>query len=281
MKKKELCTILFCAVFFTLFSQTSPSSTVGFFSAVSDSKETNTITLIQDLYFSHVSILDRYTVFDYRTVPYSAALPQNIEKPAIAFYVAIHESDGTWICILNAVTLADSNEVVKELRYDSYYQILLDAKIVVSDFFASLSPASVAATPSLSDASPEKKEINVSLDLFSGTWAGDEFIDKVVILRAGRGFIIYKNGATMNISVRVENNKIIARQTSKANASFFPELPRELALTAAPLTDPLEWVMEAVHENKLTGIKKTIEAVYENGNPVSVQKITAQATWTR
>lgn len=280
MIKKAVCTILYCAFLSMIFSQSEDFNTIGFFSAVSNSKETNTIILIQDLYYSHVSILDKYTVFDYRNAPYSASLPESIVKPSVAFFVNILESPGSWKCELNAVVYPELHVYKQEYEYDSYYQILLDAKNVISAFFASLNSSSPELTAD-ENLSADKKEVIIHLDSFAGTWTGDEFIDKVVILRAGRGFIIYKNGATMNISVEVKNNKIIARQTSKANASFFPELPREFALTAAPQTEPLEWVMEAVTENILIGEKKTIEAVFDNGNPVSIKKITVTAKWTR
>ena len=280
MKKQAVCIILFCTFFTVLFSQTKDFKTLAFFSAVSNSKETNTIILIQDLYFSHVSVLDQYTVMDYRNISYTAPLPSNIQDPSTAFFVSIDEIEGKWQCGLHAVIFPELKEYKKEFIYDSYYQILLDAKNVVSLFFNSLEPGS-SLEPSLENIEAPKQEITVNLDSIAGTWAGDEFIDKVVILRAGRGFIIYKNGATMNISVQVKNNIVIAKQTSKANASFFPELPREFALTAASQTDPLEWIMEAVNENLLIGEKKTIEAVYDNGVPVSINKITISAKWTR
>ncbi len=280
MKKKVISILLFCIFFQILFSQSATFKTLAFFSAVSNSKEVNTIQLIQDLYFSHVSILEQYTAIDYRTVQFTTPLPANIQEPSIAFFVVINESEGMWICELNAVVFPERREIKKSYSYDSYYQILLDAKTVISGFFTSLLYPS--SEVSVTDAAALKKqEIVLNLESIAGTWAGDEFIDKVVILRAGRGFIIYKNGATMNISVEIKQNKVIAKQTSKANASFFPELPRELALTAAPQTEPLEWVLEAVTENMLIGEKKTIEAVYDNGLPVSVNKITISAKWTR
>ena len=51
----------------------------------------------------------------------------------------------------------------------------------------------------------------------------------------------------MNISVQVSNNKIIAKQTSKANASFSWITPW-IRLDCRSRADPLEWVMEAVNK---------------------------------
>lgn len=280
MKKNVACILLCCAIIHFFFSQENSLKTIGFFSAESNSSEPKTTQLIQDLYFSHVSILEDYDVVDYRYIPYTNPLPQDIIEPSIAFYITITESSDTWKCALTAILLPQLTIQQKVFEYGSYYQILLDAKNTIILFFNSLSPQSekLIAPVKNDERNPNS---SISLDAFAGTWFGDDFIDKVIILRAGRGFVIYKNGASMNISVEIKNNKIIAKQTSQANASFFPELPRDLALTAAPQTDPLEWVMEAVNENLLVGEKKTLEAVYKDGLAVSVQNIILRTKWTR
>ena len=97
----------------------------------------------------------------------------------------------------------------------------------------------------------------------SGIWSGEPFTDKIVILRGGRDFIIFKNGATMNISVSAEENSehgslIKIRQIGKPNASFYPELPREIALSVAPNASPIEWNFTMNDENALSGTKTTL-----------------------
>ena len=81
-------------------------------------------------------------------------------------------------------------------------------------------------------------------------------------MRGGRGFVIFKNGASMNITVEIKSSgggqNIIITQNGKANASFFTDLPRELALKEAVNAQPIKWVFQALDDNTLNGIKNTL-----------------------
>ena len=69
----------------------------------------------------------------------------------------------------------------------------------------------------------------MTLDTLAGTWTGDTLIDKIVILRGGKGFVIFKNGASMNIVISINGSSVTVIQKGRSNASFYPELSRELA----------------------------------------------------
>jgi hypothetical protein len=124
--------------------------------------------------------------------------------------------------------------------------------------------SSAMSTPVLNDSTLKNTNIKLSLDTLSGTWEGENLISKIVILRGGRGFVIYKNGASMNIAVSITNNKVEAIQTSKQNASFFPDLPREVALLVAANAEPIKWTLSLIDENTLTGEKVTLMPVDNN-----------------
>ena len=107
----------------------------------------------------------------------------------------------------------------------------------------------------------QESQKTVSLESLSGTWKGDENIDKIVILRGGRGFVIFNNGASMNILIKnspTSPNQILVTQNSKSNASFFPELPRNIALQAAVHAQPIQWILNILDENTLQGVKQTL-----------------------
>ena len=53
-------------------------------------------------------------------------------------------------------------------------------------------------------------------------------------------------------------DRIIVTQNSKSNASFFPELPRNIALQAAVHAEPIQWILDINDENNLKGIKQTL-----------------------
>lgn len=123
-----------------------------------------------------------------------------------------------------------------------------------------------------------------SLESLAGTWSGEPHTDKIVILRGGRGFIIYKNGATMNISLSIVNGKdgkkeILIRQVGKSNASFYPELSRDTALSAAASAPPIEWRLNSTVDGTLTGIKKTL--IKSNSTPETVESGTQKVNWIK
>ena len=106
-------------------------------------------------------------------------------------------------------------------------------------------------------------------------------INKVVLMRSGRGFVIYNNGASMNINIKIEannsTNKIIITQQGNQNASFFPELPRNVALLAAKNAKPIQWTLTLTDNNTLTGTKQTLSLTEDNNaTPSEIDVI-----WTR
>ena len=84
----------------------------------------------------------------------------------------------------------------------------------------------------------------------------------------------------MNITVEIKTSgasqSIIITQNGKANASFFPELPREVALKEAINAEPIKWVFNLDDNDTLTGTKSTL--IYSNG---AASNGTLNVTWKR
>ena len=256
MKKAVLLVIIS-----TIFSlQLICQSKIGFFMAVSDSSDTATINLTQDLYFQKLSLLPNVVVSDLREINFSSASLSEYTDLDFVFYPEIQENGTGWKCIFHAKKISSNQNYTSEKTYDSYYMILMDAKNEVTKFIEKLnSPVNESsfAENSTSNTSSQN-DSSISIESLSGTWTGEEFIDKIVILRGGRGFVIYQNGASMNISLKIENGKLIATQISKSNASYFPEISREKALELAPTANPIEWTLNIKNSSELEGTKYTL-----------------------
>lgn len=129
------------------------------------------------------------------------------------------------------------------------------------------------------ESSPISKE-SISTEFLAGTWTGEPSINKVVILRGGRGFVIFNNGASMNviINIQTKNDKQTVNiiQNSKPNASFFPELPRQLALESAKNAEPISWEFNIINKDSISGVKKTL--LETNG---SVETSFVNVEWKR
>ena len=256
MKKAVLLIIISTIFSFQLICQ----SKIGFFMAVSDSSDTATINLTQDLYFQKLSLLPNVVVSDLRETKFTSANLSEYPDLDFVFYPEIQENGTGWKCIFHAKKISSSQNYVSEKTYDSYYMILMDAKNEVTKFIEKLnSPTSettFAENSTSNNSSPS--DSSISIESLSGTWAGEQFIDKIVILRGGRGFVIYQNGASMNISIKIEDESLIATQISKSNASYFPEISRDKALELAPTAQPIEWKLKIKNSSELEGTKYTL-----------------------
>lgn len=276
--KKEF----FALVLIFLFSKLNAGSTVDFFATKSSSTDTNMITMTTDLFYTQLLAIDGYSVEDKRNISFEEGVTISAN---IIFYSEIEESgDGNWICTLNAINQNSDKHANITKTYSSYYKILLDAKASIENLFASLE----AGGNIRNSAKPAEKETQVSsaasetkanVEELAGTWTGEKLIDKVVILRGGKGFVIFKNGATMNISVSTDGTTIVITQTAKPNASFFPELPRELALKNAMGSEPVVWTLKLRDSKTLFGSKTTLIADDSSAN--GVKEGTFSVEWTK
>lgn len=251
MRKFFLSFIIFSLLCFELTSQNK----IGFFSSISDSTDLATISLTEDLYYSKASVISEFTIVDYRGFYFNSADISTYQDIDFIFYPEIQENGiGGWKCIFHGMNLKTKEKYESQKIYDSYYPILIDAKNDLSTFFTKLSTSSIATSQSTEKTS---SQIVISIDSLAGTWQGEQFIDKIILLRSGRGFVIFNNGASMNISIILENSNLFVKQTSNANASFFPEIPREKALELAPTSKPVEWKFVITNLNEISGIKTT------------------------
>mgnify|MGYP003509440678 FL=1 len=254
--KKAILFLIFSSIFsFELLCQ----SNIGFFMAVSDSSDSATIDLTQDLYFQKLSLLPNITVFDFRNEKFDLTNISDYSNLDYIFFPEIQENGLGWNCTFHAIDVNTKATFNSTIEYDSYYMILMDAKKEITVFFDSLSSKINNDNPTENQSTNQLSSINnISIETLSGTWEGEEFIDKIVILRGGRGFVIYENGASMNISLKIENNNLIATQISKSNASYFPEISREKALELAPSAEPIKWTFNIKNSTELEGTKHTL-----------------------
>jgi hypothetical protein len=254
-----------------------PNRTVDFFGIVSADADSNMVKMTEDLYYAQLGEISGLTVNDKRSTGFtqkyvSDGKPDFSEATSpFAFYAVILKSSehaGKWVCVLNIAESATGRVRSVSKEYDSYYKILMESKSSLQSAFEEYftnqnsAPDSSYAADGSSGTLPDSPDAvpQVSTDILAGTWSGEEYIDKIVILRGGRGFIIFKNGATMNISVSVDqtSKKVLILQTGKSNASFFPDLPRKTALEAATTAQPVQWNLVLENSSTLSGSRTTL-----------------------
>ena len=270
MQKKAEKLILSIFLIFIPHLTFAQTYNIDYYGIVSTEIDANMAKMTSDLYYTQLTEINNFSTQDKRNG--TSALnqepdPENFSDSNLSFYALITKDEKTekWTSIFKVIDKYKNEEHSKIKSYDSFYKILTEPKSVLQETIKTLiendsNVSTIARNQNNLEAA--KNTSLESTELLSGTWAGESSIDKIVILRGGRGFVIFKNGASMNIGIELSNSsdgqEIIITQKGRANASFYPELPRNLALNAALTAEPISWTLTAIDENTLSGRKNTL-----------------------
>ena len=271
MKKRitKFLTIL-AVLFFSLQSAICQPYNIDYYGIVSSEIDDNMAKMLSDLYYTQFQEISSFYVTDKRTQDCLKSIPSNdsINSSNFSFYSIITKENAKWISNLTIKNKNINHSVKKE--FDSFYKILMEPKDILQ---ASLKDLVLQKTVVSTEEQTEQPQINlpqISTEFLSGTWYGENNIDKIVIMRGGRGFVIFNNGASMNISVELSNaskKTIKIKQNGRSNASFYPDLPRQVALKVAVNANPIEWNFELLDDNTLKGKKSTLISANEDAIP--------------
>lgn len=265
INKKAKFIFLFIVFIFSSLNLYSQNYNIDYYGVVSKEIDSNMSKMTSDLYFTQLSEINNFSVIDKRA-GLLTELPDNslLSDNALSFFTEIKKdiNSDKWIATLYVVDKSNQEMHSKEKKYDSYYKILMESKNDLRENIRQLIENDVNTHKVYNNSTQVSFDNNTNLqstETLAGTWAGEDTIEKIVILRGGRGFVIFKNGASMNITIELDNNgSIIVTQKGKGNASFYPELPRNLALSAALTASPIQWILSFDNNNSLSGIKNTL-----------------------
>ena len=275
-KKLIIALIIFCFAGLYLSAQ---NYSIDYFGIVANGVDDNMSKMTSDLYYTQLCEINYYTVEDKRNGIRMSSSPstEEFEEGKISLYAVISkkENSSKWISTITIYDSSKKTTLSEAKEYDSFYKILMEPKSTLQETITSLL-AGKGQTVASSQSSGKGASAIQSTEFLSGTWGGEDTIDKIVIMRGGRGFVIFKNGSSMNITVEIKAANIIITQNGKANASFFPELPREVALKEAVNADPIRWVLTLDDDNTLSGTKSTL--ILDNGQAA---KGSMSVTWKR
>lgn len=258
--------IIFIFLFLFTFNFYAQNYDIDYYGIVSTEIDSNMSKMTSDLYYTQLSEINNFTVTDKRTGTILTTIPSSddFSESKLSFYTIISKDNNSdkWIATINVYDKSKQELHSKKKEYDSFYKILMESKNTLKDTIKQLIENESYVTTVNTQVQNENFSNNdnsiLSTENLSGTWAGEDNIDKIVILRGGRGFVIFKNGASMNISVEINNNEIIITQKGRSNASFYTELPRNTALNAALSDTPISWKLRIIDNNNLSGIKNTL-----------------------
>lgn len=279
---RKLKTAIFLFLFF-IPQFWAQSYSIDYYGIVSTEVDQNMSKMTSDLYFTQLGEIQNFSVTDKRTEPTLSALPDEskFSKDNLSFFSEVkkNSNDEKWTVTFHVVNNKENKEQTESKTYDSFYKILMEPKTSLQASLKELIENQATKNSTAQNVQSNSQNIT-STENLSGTWKGENFIDKIVILRGGRGFVIFNNGVSMNISVELTSSqgkqKVLVTQKGHSNASYFPDLPRDVALNAALTADPITWNLSVVDNNTLKGTKSTLVAFENNCKMEEIN-----VTWTR
>ena len=293
-KKSLFLSIILFILSATGTSLAAQSYSIDYYGIVATEIDANMSKMTSDLYYTQLSEINNFSVTDKRSSPSLSERPDSssFSENRLSFFTVIQKDakSDKWITTYYVVDKARNEEHSKKKIYDSFYKVLMEPKDVLKDTIkqliendsgtTKLASAQDSASSGAGAGGAAGGASIASTEELSGTWGGEDNINKIVIMRGGRGFVIFNNGASMNITVELSGasaaKKVIITQKGNSNASFYPELKRTAALSAAVSAKPIKWTLTLTDNNTLKGTKDTLLPDGDNYKEGSVQ-----VTWTR
>jgi hypothetical protein len=170
-------------------------------------------------------------------------------------------------------------------------RILLESRMLVRDLFDQSialpdpEPPEIIEKPkdpALRIPSRDALEPVTSLDALAGTWKGEEGIEKILILRGGRGVAIFSSGISISLEFSILSEDLLVRQKGPATMRQFADLPDPVARQAVAIAPPLEWRFRITTDQKtLSGTKKTVTFQHDGEQVLSMNGLEINVRWDR
>lgn len=283
MKKNLILIIAFFQSLFIPGAFCQKLSQIDFYGIASKDTERNMLSMTEDIFLAQLKELE-YNIEDKRKSSFSedffsgAADFSASDIPETGYFYAVISkiSQNDWEMRLTLKIHGYEEPKTAVSNYNSYYKILMDSKVSLRGIVENL------AKNYSGENSPEKKIGRISFESLAGSWNDGKYLNKIVIMRGGRGFVIFKNGAPMNISVKINDEpdgtqSIKISQTSGNNASYFPEIDRQKALENAMQAEPVVWNFKMESPDVLSGTIETLVQT-ENGR---IERKELPSKWTK
>ena len=257
------------------------SPTVGVFKLESKNITEQTTATISNAIFSFVKELKKYDIVDMRSTPVTETDAQQRFDYVFAGKITGLENG----IQLELMLKNSSDKITRRISkiYQSVNLILLDSRVLVSDIFDKSVNLSVTYNPEDSDPkeNSEVEEVK-NIDILSGSWQGEEGLERVELMRGGRGIALLSSGITILLQIRIHEGYLTINQSGKPMPRQFINLPDEIAKKAAEMGKTPSWKFLVSADNKiLVGEKTDIEIVYHGNTLVSVNEVIKKVRWIK
>jgi len=268
----------------SLHAQTPPS--VAAFSLVAKNAPESTAKTANDVVFSFIKELRSYRVVDMRAEP----LPLDLGVPDgmdYIFYGYLEGENGGMR--LELVLKGGPWAVTRKISrvYDTTNRILLESRMLVRDLFdqsvALPDPEQQKDTGKEQTIPAATELIDVpSLDALAGSWKGESGIEKIMLLRGGRGIVVLESGVSLTLDLLISGGELVVRQKGLPQPRQFADLPDPVANQAAAIAPPIEWRFHITPDlATLSGTKKAVSFTHDGKNIISMENAEMAVRWDR
>lgn len=194
---------------------------------------------------------------------------------------------------LELVLKNKQRQIVRNMSkdYEGSNKILLESRLLVKELFESQDIVNAdidEKNNAKSDKKLESSDISdfkpiSNLDSLAGAWYGEDGeVEKIMIMRGGRGVAIWVSGISLLLDLKLENGSLIVTQKGLPQPRQFVNLPDNIAYLAAKTTKPIVWQLHIDNDLKiLSGLKKTSTIKYNNSEIISVSEVSIPVRWHR
>lgn len=121
-----------------------------------------------------------------------------------------------------------------------------------------------------------------SVDALAGSWSAERGIERIMILRGGRGAAVFSSGFSLMIGLSIEAGELVVVQRGRSSPLQFVDLPDPVAEKAAEQAPPIEWRFRISDDgNILAGEKVSVQVAHDGQNILSITPKKEAVAWFR
>ncbi len=236
---------------------------------------------VDNLVFSFIKELKTYTIFDLRSQSVPADFPNDTAIDYIFFGALEEVPDGIKLELILKGRTEQLTRIISKV-YDNINKILLDSRLLVFNLFDFSVPLEqLARSLPQTEQNTEFGYID-TVDSLAGSWKGEPGLDRVMILRGGRGMAVFSSGVSVSLDLKIDNGYLLVTQKGSLQPRQFLNLPDEIARQAVQKTNPPQWRFLVSPDKKiLSGTKVDAQIQYNETAIISVNYGTAAVEWLR
>ena len=240
-----------------------------------------TAQTVDNLVFSFIKELKTYTIFDLRKAPVPGDFPNDTAIDYIFFGALEEVPEGIKLELILKGRTEQLTRIISKV-YDNVNKILLDSRLLVFNLFDFSVPLEqLARSLPQTEQNTEFGYIE-TVDSLAGSWKGEPGLDRVMILRGGRGMAVFSSGVSVSLDLKIDNGYLLVTQKGSLQPRQFLNLPDEIARQAVQKTNPPQWRFLVSPDKKiLSGTKVDAQIQYNETAIISVKYDTATVEWLR